>query len=198
LGRYDVSMDRRLAALLYGLLLAGIGSAVVLNLENDGVSAMNVYEFNAKSIKGADTPLSTYKGSVLLIVNVASQCGFTPQYEALEKLYRKYKDRGFAILGFPSNQFGGQEPGSDSEIATFCQSNYGVTFPMFAKVDVNGSNAHPLYRFLAKAKPGLFGTKRIKWNFTKFLVDRQGHVIKRFAPQEKPESFDSEIEAAVR
>jgi glutathione peroxidase len=191
-------MKRRLPALLFGLLLAGLTSAVVLNLENDGASAMNLYEFHATSIKGADIPLSSYKGNVLLIVNVASKCGFTPQYEALEKLYRKYKNNGFAVLGFPSNQFGGQEPGSESEIETFCQSNYGVTFPMFAKIDVNGSNVHPLYRFLTKAKPGILGTKRIKWNFTKFLVDREGNVIKRFAPQEKPESFDREIEAAVR
>ena len=158
---------------------------------------MTVYEFDTKSIDGASVSLSAYKGNVLLIVNVASQCGFTPQYDGLEKLYKKYKDEGFTVLGFPSNQFGGQEPGTESEIRTFCQTNYGVTFPLFAKIDVNGANAHPLYDFLKEAKPGILGTERIKWNFTKFLIDRQGKVIKRYAPQEKPQALEGDIEAAL-
>ena len=134
----------------------------------------------------------------MLIVNVASQCGFTPQYEGLEKLFEKYRNQGFTILGFPSNQFGGQEPGTESEIKTFCERNYGVTFPLFSKIDVNGPNAHPLYNYLKEARPGILGTEGIKWNFTKFLVDRQGQVIKRYAPQDKPEAFAKDIEAALK
>jgi glutathione peroxidase len=158
---------------------------------------MTVYEFDAKSIDGTKVSLSAFDGNVLLIVNVASQCGFTPQYDGLEKLYKKYKNEGFMVLGFPCNQFGGQEPGTDSEIKSFCQTNYGVTFPLFARIDVNGPNAHPLYDFLKEAKPGILGTERIKWNFTKFLIDRQGNVIKRYAPQEKPQTFEEDIEAAL-
>ena len=158
---------------------------------------MTVYGFDAKSINGEGVSMSAYTGNVLLIVNVASQCGFTPQYAGMQKLYEKYKDRGFAVLGFPSNQFGGQEPGAESEIKSFCEAKYGVTFPLFSKVDVNGKDALPLYNFLKKEKPGIFGTERIKWNFTKFLVDRRGHVVKRYAPQEKPETLASDIEAAL-
>jgi glutathione peroxidase len=158
---------------------------------------MMVYEFHPKSIDGNIVDMSAYKGNVLLIVNVASRCGFTPQYDGLQKLYEKYKDQGFAVLGFPSNQFAGQEPGSQAEIKAFCETTYGVTFPLFSKIDVNGPHADPLYVFLKRAKPGLLGTQRIKWNFTKFLVDRQGNVLKRYAPQEKPQGLETDIEAAL-
>jgi glutathione peroxidase len=158
---------------------------------------MMVYEFHPKSIDGNIVDMSAYKGNVLLIVNVASRCGFTPQYDGLQKLYEKYKDQGFAVLGFPSNQFAGQEPGSHAEIKAFCETTYGVTFPLFSKIDVNGPHADPLYVFLKRAKPGLLGTQRIKWNFTKFLVDRQGNVLKRYAPQEKPQALETDIEAAL-
>lgn len=158
---------------------------------------MTLYELHPRSIDGDAVEMSTYKGRVLLIVNVASRCGFTPQYAGLQKLYEKYKDRGFAVLGFPSNQFAGQEPAAEAEIKSFCQTNYGVTFPMFAKIDVNGPNADPLYAFLKKARPGLLGTERIKWNFTKFLIDRDGRVIRRFGPQEKPQALEKDIEKAL-
>ena len=157
----------------------------------------SVYDFSATPLNDAEghpVSLGKFRGRVLLIVNTASQCGFTPQYAGLEQLYRACKDRGFEVLGFPSNQFGAQEPGSAAEIGAFCERNYGVTFPMFAKVDVNGPHAHPLYRFLKKAKPGIFGTQRIKWNFTKFLVDRQGKVTGRFGPTTQPKNLAAEIE----
>jgi glutathione peroxidase len=154
----------------------------------------NVHDFTVNDIHGKPVPLERYNGEVLLIVNVASQCGFTPQYKGLEALQHKYHDRGFEVLGFPCNQFGAQEPGSESEIAQFCEVNYGVTFPLFAKLDVNGDNAAPLYRHLKTAKKGLLGTEAIKWNFTKFLVDRQGAVVARFAPNDTPESIASDIE----
>jgi len=160
-----------------------------------------VFDFEAETLapmaNGQPKKLSDYRGSVLLIVNTASQCGFTPQYAGLEKLYRTYKERGLVVLGFPCNQFGAQEPGSAGEIEAFCEKNYGVTFPMFARIDVNGEQAHPLYRHLKKAKPGLLGPiggGSIKWNFTKFLVDREGHVVSRHAPSTKPESLAGEIE----
>lgn len=158
---------------------------------------MMVYQFHAKSIDGRVVDMSAYKGQVLLIVNVASRCGFTPQYAGLQKLYDTYKDKGFAVLAFPSNQFAGQEPGNEEEIKSFCQTNYGVTFPLFAKIDVNGPQADPLFVFLKKAKPGLLGTQRIKWNFTKFLLDRQGHILKRYAPQDKPQKLETDILAAL-
>jgi len=158
---------------------------------------MIVHEFRAKSIDGAEVSLSDYRGKVLLIVNVASACGFTPQYEGLEELHEKYKDRGFAVLGFPCNQFGKQEPGAEAEIKTFCQTRFGVTFPLFSKIDVNGANAHPLYKFLAQTKPGFLGSKRIKWNFTKFLIDREGRPVKRYAPQDKPKSIEGDIQNAL-
>lgn len=153
-----------------------------------------LYSLTADSLDGQPVPLSSFAGQVLLIVNTASKCGFTPQYAALEQLYRTYHDRGFTILGFPCNQFGQQEPGSASEIGVFCERNYGVTFPMFAKVDVNGPQTHPLYRFLKARKAGLFGTRKIKWNFTKFLLDRDGNVIGRFAPSTKPQKLAPSIE----
>jgi len=155
---------------------------------------MTVHDFNAKTIDGTDVSLSGYRGKVLLIVNVASRCGFTPQYEGLQKLYGQYHDRGFEVLGFPCNQFGGQEPGTDPEIKNFCSVNYGVNFPLFAKIEVNGDNTHPLYRFLKDARRGLFGTQRIKWNFTKFLVERNGVPVKRYSPQDKPENIAQDIE----
>jgi glutathione peroxidase len=153
-----------------------------------------VYDFTPKALDGSPKPLSDYSGQVLLIVNVASKCGLTPQYEGLEALQRKYADRGFQVLGFPCNQFAGQEPGDASEIASFCSLTYDVTFPMFAKIDVNGPGADPLYVFLKKEKPGLLGTQDIKWNFGKFLIDTQGHVVARYAPTDKPESLEGDIE----
>jgi len=153
-----------------------------------------VYDFTATSLAGDDIPLKRFEGQVLLIVNTASACGFTPQYKGLEALHETLAPRGFSVLGFPCNQFGGQEPGDASQIEQFCTTNYGVTFPMFAKVDVNGDNAHPLYRYLKQAKPGLLGAS-IKWNFTKFLVDRTGQVVARHAPTTRPEGLAKEIEA---
>jgi glutathione peroxidase len=155
---------------------------------------VSVYDFTAKTIRGEEQSLADYKGKVLLIVNTASQCGFTPQYKELQELYEQYRDRDFVVLGFPCNQFGHQEPGTEEEIEQFCQVNYGVTFPMFAKVDVNGENAHPLFEYLKEKAPGVLGTKAIKWNFTKFLVDRNGNVVARFASQTRPSELKSEIE----
>lgn len=157
-----------------------------------------IYEFTAMTLDGREKSLAEYKGKVVLIVNTASKCGFTPQYAGLEALYEKYQDQGFVILGFPCNQFGAQEPGSESEIEQFCQVNYGVKFPMFGKIDVNGSNAHPLYKFLTSERPGLLGTEAIKWNFTKFLVDREGNPVKRYAPNTKPEDIADDIEKLLK
>lgn len=154
----------------------------------------SVYEFSGKTITGENKPIADYKGQVLLIVNTASKCGFTPQFKGLESLYERYKERGLMVLGFPCNQFLSQDPGSDAEISEFCELNYGVTFPMFAKIDVNGDNAHPLFRHLTAAAPGLLGSKAVKWNFTKFLVDRQGNVVSRYAPATKPEDIATDIE----
>ena len=156
-----------------------------------------VYDFSATTLDGKPRKLADYKGKVLLVVNTASKCGFTPQYKGLEELYEKYRDRGFAVLGFPSNQFGEQEPGHDSEIAEFCERNYGVTFPMFSKVDVNGAAAHPLFKYLTQERKGLLGSAAIKWNFTKFLVGRDGEVIDRYAPTTKPEDLAGDIEKAL-
>jgi glutathione peroxidase len=156
-----------------------------------------LYDFTVNDIEGHPVPLDRYKGKVLLVVNTASKCGFTPQYKGLETLYRKYRDRGLEVLGFPCNQFGGQEPGSEQEIATFCETNYDVTFPMFAKIDVNGDKAAPLYRYLKHEKPGLLGSEAIKWNFTKFLVDRAGSVVARFAPNDAPESLEPDVAKAL-
>lgn len=151
------------------------------------------YEFSVRTIDGTDQALSAYQGKALLIVNVASKCGFTPQYTGLEALHRRLAPQGFAVLGFPCDQFGHQEPGDEAEIRSFCSLSYDVTFPLFAKVEVNGDNAHPLYRHLKKAAPGLLGSEAIKWNFTKFLVDRAGRVVKRYAPTDKPESIEKDI-----
>jgi len=156
----------------------------------------NVYDFNAKSLSGEDVSLKRYEGKVLLIVNTASKCGFTPQYEGLETLHRELSPRGFAVLGFPCNQFGSQEPGDAKQIADFCESKYDVTFPMFAKIDVNGAAAHPLYNYLKGEKTGLLGSA-IKWNFTKFLVDRTGKVVARHAPTATPQGLKKEIEALL-
>jgi glutathione peroxidase len=153
-----------------------------------------VYDFSATTIDGKQRKLADYKGKVLLIVNTASKCGFTPQYKGLEELYKRFHKRDFAVLGFPSNQFGQQEPGPESEIAEFCELNFGVSFPLFAKVDVNGDAAHPLYKYLTKAKPGLLGSEAIKWNFTKFLVDRKGSVVERYAPTTEPKDIAADIE----
>ena len=162
------------------------------------MSRTSVYDFEATSIAGEPVSLARYRGSVLLIVNVASQCGFTPQYAGLEKLHEEFREQGFAVLGFPSNQFGHQEPGSEPEIEAFCRTRYGVTFPLFAKIDVNGAQAHPLYTLLKGAQPGILGTGRIKWNFTKFLVDRNGRPIRRYAPQHKPETIEEDIRNALK
>ena len=156
-----------------------------------------LYDFTVDDITGHPVKLDRYKGKVLLVVNTASKCGFTPQYKGLEALYRKYRDQGLEVLGFPCNQFGGQEPGNEQEIATFCETNYDVTFPMFAKVDVNGDKAAPVYRYLKSAKPGLLGTEAIKWNFTKFLVDRSGRVVARYAPNDTPESLEADVAKAL-
>jgi len=155
-----------------------------------------VYDFTAKSLAGDDVPLKQFEGKVLLIVNTASKCGFTPQYEGLEALHRELSPRGFAVLGFPCNQFGSQEPGDAKQIAEFCESKYDVSFPMFEKIDVNGTNAHPLYDYLKREKTGLLGSS-IKWNFTKFLVDRSGKVVARHAPTMTPQALKRDIEALL-
>ncbi|NMG04021.1 glutathione peroxidase [Azoarcus taiwanensis] len=156
-----------------------------------------VFDFELRALDGKPLPLSAYAGSVLLIVNTASHCGFTPQYAGLQALHERFADRGLVVIGVPCNQFGGQEPGSETEIAEFCQSRYSVTFPMAEKVEVNGPNANPLFAYLTKAAPGLAGTTAIKWNFTKFLVGRDGRLIERFAPTTSPESLASAIEALL-
>ena len=153
-----------------------------------------IYDFSVEDIHGKPQKLDRYKDKVLLVVNVASKCGFTPQYKGLEALYEKMHARGLEVLGFPCNQFGAQEPGSEDEIAQFCEINYGVTFPLFAKIDVNGADTAPLYQHLKKAKPGLLGSEAIKWNFTKFLVDRHGGVVERYAPNIEPEAIAADIE----
>ncbi len=157
----------------------------------------DVYDFEVERLNGDPLKLSEYRGKVLLIVNTASRCGFTPQYAGLEKLYAKYKRRGLEVLGFPCNQFGNQEPGGADEIAEFCSVNYGVTFPMFEKIDVNGRNAHPLFRHLKREAPGVLGSEPIKWNFTKFLVDRDGRVVERYSSTTKPERLEADVEAAL-
>jgi glutathione peroxidase len=165
--------------------------------ERQPMTAQSLYDFEARTIDGQTRRLGDLKGHVVLIVNTASECGFTPQFAGLEKLWAKYKDRGLAVVGFPSNEFGGQDPGNDEQIASFCQVNYGVSFPMMSKIEVNGANAHPLYQWLKQQAPGLLGTQGIKWNFTKFLVGRDGQVIKRYAPNDTPESLEKDILAAL-
>ena len=157
-----------------------------------------VYDFDAQTIDGRTVPLRQYEGKVLLIVNTASACGFTPQFAGLEELHQRYGDQGLVVLGFPCNQFAGQDPGSNDEIASFCQLNYGVSFPMMAKIDVNGANASPLYQWLTAEAPGLLGSKAIKWNFTKFLVGKDGQVIRRYAPQDTPAKLADDVEAALQ
>ena len=156
-----------------------------------------IYDFDAQQMNGQTVPLAQYQGKVLLIVNTASACGFTPQFAGLEDLHKQYADQGLVVLGFPCNQFGSQDPGSNDEIASFCQLNYGVSFPMMAKIDVNGAQASPLYQWLAAEAPGLLGSKAIKWNFTKFLVGKDGRVLRRYAPQDAPKKLGKDIEAAL-
>ena len=156
-----------------------------------------IYDFNATDIKGTDHLLEKYRGNIVLIVNTASKCGFTPQFEALESLYEKYKAQGLVILGFPCNQFGNQDPASDGEIQEFCQLNYGVSFPMFSKIEVNGANTHPLYAHLKSQAKGILGTEAVKWNFTKFLVNREGEVLKRYASSDKPSAIEKDIIALL-
>ncbi len=160
-------------------------------------STVSAFDFKARSVDGRDVSLSDYAGKVLLVVNVASACGFTPQYSGLEALQRRFGERGFSVLGFPCNQFGAQEPGDEESIKTFCETRFGVSFPLFAKIAVNGDETHPLFAFLKAAKPGILGTESIKWNFTKFLLDRHGEVIGRYAPATTPESLEKDIEAAL-
>jgi glutathione peroxidase len=159
--------------------------------------AASVYDFDAISIEGKPAHLSSQRGKVLLIVNTASACGFTPQFKGLEALWETYRDRGLVVVGFPSNEFGGQDPGSNDEIASFCELNYGVSFPMMSKVKVNGRDAHPLWQWLTSEKRGFLGSQAVKWNFTKFLVGKDGQVIKRYAPTDSPESMKADIEAAL-
>lgn len=161
---------------------------------NAGDTMNHFYDFNVRTITGEEQSMSIYKDKVLLIVNVASECGYTPQYKGLEKLYKTYHDQGFEVLAFPCNQFGGQEPGTEKQIQNFCKVNFGVTFPLFAKIDVNGEYTHPLYVYLKKKAPGILGTESIKWNFTKFLIDREGNVITRYGSSRKPEEIAKDIE----
>ena len=213
-------MSRRLVGLVTGLVVSlsiGVSSWAAPDAANKAQKAatnskagtapvkiakgkkmsVNVYDFSAKALDGKDINLSSYKGDVILIVNTASQCGFTPQYKGLEELHKKYKDRGLKVLGFPCNQFGNQEPGDSSQIASFCKKNYGVDFQMFEKIDVNGNSAHPLYKYLTASAPGALGTEAIKWNFTKFLIDRQGKVVKRYAPNVEPSHIESDIDKVL-
>jgi len=159
---------------------------------------MDIYGFSARTIDGRDQSLGDYRGQVLLVVNVASKCGFTPQYAGLEALYRQYQSQGFAVLGFPCDQFGHQEPGDEAAIREFCSLTYDVSFPLFAKIEVNGDAAHPLYQYLKKARPGLLGLESIKWNFTKFLIGRDGVPLRRYAPTDKPESLATDVAAALQ
>jgi glutathione peroxidase len=157
----------------------------------------SIYDFSIKNISGGEIKMENYKGKVLLIVNTASKCGFTPQFEGLENLYKKYSGKGLVVMGFPCNQFNKQDPGTEKEIEEFCKLNYGVSFPLSEKIEVNGENTHPLYKFLKKKAGGILGTKKIKWNFTKFLVDKEGKVIKRFAPATTPEKIEDDILALL-
>ncbi len=161
-------------------------------------SATSIHDFKAKNIKGEEVSLGQFKGKAILVVNTASKCGFTPQYKGLQELHDKFAPLGFEVLGFPCNQFGSQEPGTEKDIAQFCELTFHTTFPMFSKVDVNGDTAHPVFKFLKKSAPGLLGTESIKWNFTKFLIDKNGHPVKRFAPTDTPESIAPEIEKILK
>lgn len=182
-------------------MLKGIFSLLLilsLNTLAKDVQMKTIYDIKVKTINGEETTLEQYKGNVMLIVNVASKCGYTPQYDGLETLYKKYKDEGLVVLGFPCNQFGSQEPGSEAEIQNFCRVNFGVTFPMFSKINVNGEETHPLYQYLKSEQPGILGTEAIKWNFTKFLVDKKGNVVKRFGSSTKPKELEEKIEALLK
>ena len=159
---------------------------------------MSIYDIEVRTIEGQAQKMNAYRGKTLLVVNVASKCGFTPQYEGLQALYEQYKDRGFTVLGFPCDQFGHQEPGDEAEIRRFCSTNYKVTFPLFAKIDVNGGDAHPLFKFLKSEKKGLLGSESIKWNFTKFLVGADGSVMKRYAPNDTPESIGEDLVSILK
>lgn len=159
---------------------------------------MGIYEFSARTLDGQECALADYRGKMLLIVNTASKCGFTPQFQGLQALYEQFRGDGLEILGFPCNQFGRQEPGNAEQIGAFCQKNYGVSFPMFEKIEVNGGGAHPLYRFLKAEAPGLLGTGAVKWNFTKFLVDRQGRVVRRYGSKDKPEKIAADIKRLLQ
>lgn len=162
------------------------------------MDAQSIYDFSVKGISGESRALSEFRGKVLLIVNVASQCGFTPQYKGMQSLYEKHRDQGFEVLAFPCNQFGGQEPGSEDQIREFCSLKYNVTFPLFAKIDVNGENSDPLYEFLKKEKPGIIGTEAIKWNFTKFLIGKDGQILRRYAPNISPEALEIDVINALK
>jgi len=189
--------DNMLQALFRNYRGVMIGTLMILlstNINAKEITMNTIYDIKVKTIKGEDTTLAPYKDKVLLIVNVASECGFTSQYDGLEKLYTKYKNKGLVVLGFPCNQFGSQEPGSEEEIQNFCRVNFGVTFPMFSKVKVNGDDTHPLYVHLKSEQPGILGSEMIKWNFTKFLVDRNGKVIERYGSSTKPEELEEDIE----
>jgi len=180
-----------------GTQLAQYGQAVSDSANPRETAMTTAYDFSATDIDGSERPLSDYRGKALLIVNVASKCGFTPQYAGLEQLWRDYRDRGLVVLGFPCDQFGHQEPGDEAEIRSFCSLNYDVSFPMFAKIEVNGDGAHPLWQWLKQQKSGLLGISAIKWNFSKFLIGRDGKVIKRYAPTDKPESLAGDIEKVL-
>lgn len=160
-------------------------------------TSASIYSISATSIEGNSVSFDTYRNKVLLIVNTASLCGFTPQYQGLQALYDRYADRGLVVLGFPCNQFGQQEPGNSEQIQSFCETRFGVSFPLFQKIEVNGSNAHPLYQYLRKAAPGILGTEGIKWNFTKFLIDRSGNVVKRYSPMAKPENLEKDLQSLL-
>jgi glutathione peroxidase-family protein/drug/metabolite transporter (DMT)-like permease len=199
-GRLDAQLLAGGAAIVGAALLAARGARLspLPSADTTGAAmATSIYDFEALSIEGKRAHLGTQRGKVLLIVNTASECGFTPQFAGLEQLWKDYRDRGLVVVGFPSNEFGGQDPGDNEQIASFCAMNYGVSFPMMGKVEVNGANAHPVWKWLTKQAPGLLGSEAVKWNFTKFLVGRDGQVIKRYAPKDSPESLRQDIEAAL-
>ena len=181
-----------------GVMVGTLLLLLTTNINAKDTTMDKIYDFKVKTIQGEETTLAQYKGKVMLIVNVASKCGYTPQYDGLETLYKKYKDKGLMVLGFPCNQFGSQEPGSEKEIQNFCRVNFGVTFPMFSKINVNGEETHPLYRYLKSEQSGILGTEAIKWNFTKFLVDKEGNVVERFGSSTKPSELEDKIEALLK
>jgi glutathione peroxidase len=190
----EYRLHRRYSTILLGTFFLLFS----INIYAKEINMSTIYDFKLTTINGEDTTLEPYKGKVLLIVNVASKCGYTPQYDGLETLYTKYKDKGLVVLGFPCNQFGSQEPGSEAEIQNFCRVNFGVTFPMFSKINVNGEKTHPLYQYLKSEQPGILGTEAIKWNFTKFLVDKEGNVVERFGSSAKPSELEGKIEALLK